>query len=67
MAGVSGIGVLLMRMLGKYQYGLIMMILFVILATMLTIEFSVNRLGRKLEGGRKIDHRFCSPAAKVCV
>jgi phosphonate transport system permease protein len=51
MVGVSGIGALLMRMLSKYQYGSITMILLVILATMLAIEFSVNKLNRKLRGG----------------
>jgi phosphonate transport system permease protein len=51
MLGVSGIGVLLMRTLVRYQYGSITMILFVILATMLIIEFSVNRINKRLRGG----------------
>jgi phosphonate transport system permease protein len=51
MVGVSGIGALLMRTLGKYQYGSITMILFVILATMLILEFSVNRFNKILRGG----------------
>jgi phosphonate transport system permease protein len=51
MVGVSGIGALLMRALNKYQYGAITMIVLVMLAAMLLIEFSVNKLREKLRGG----------------
>ncbi|MDR0445821.1 MAG: ABC transporter permease subunit [Oscillospiraceae bacterium] len=52
MVGVSGIGAMLMRALGKYQYGAISAIALVMLITMSALEILVNRLRRGIRGGK---------------
>ncbi len=48
MVGISGIGALLMRAIGKYDYGRITTLILVIFAVMLATEFAVNAMKHKL-------------------
>ena len=48
MVGVAGIGSLLMRAIGKYDYGAITAIILVIFVTLATTELAINKLKRAI-------------------
>lgn len=52
MVGISGIGMLLSRAVKQYNYGRITSIILLIFATMILIEFAMNRIRKKIKGER---------------